>query len=236
MRPLLVRALMVLGGAFAITAVGWLLCAGSASADTLPPVPVIPSVVAAVAPQLSTTDIDAPGIKAPEIRDLKPPALPLDGVTKQVHVTMSGVGAKVDKVEKAAPVVTLPPATDLPVHHTPAVVPPVVHQLSPAQPEAQRQHIAAPSVRMARTVWTPRAQQHPTAPLGAGHHTPLLPPLQPAGSSDSNAHGAGSVAGGAGSAHLPVTHVLGCGLNLACAPSTPRIAVAPGQQPGTSPD
>ena len=35
---------------------------------------------------------------------------------------------------------------------------------------------------------------------------------------------------------VPFTHVLGSGLNLACAPSMPRLAVAPGQQPGTSPD
>jgi hypothetical protein len=72
---------------------------------------------------------------------------------------------------------------------------------------------------------------------GVGHHTPQLPPLQPAGSSsDSSAHGLGGLASGPGSTLVPFTHVLGDGLNLAGPPSTPRPGVAPGQQPGTSPD
>lgn len=240
-RLLLARALVVLGGAFAVTAVGWLLCAGSASADTLPPVPVIPSVVSAIAPQLSTPDIKPPALRAA-------PALPLDGVTKQVHVAVSGVGDKVDKVHKVAPAVT--PVTD-PVLHQDRPVAPAKRVVVPTQ-----HHVSTPAatveaapatpvtlvpdvlVQHRHVIVTPMQAQRPVplAPPGAGHHTPLLPPLQPAGSSDSSAHGAGSVAGGAGGAHLPFTHVLGGGLNLAGAPSTSRIAVAPGQQPGTSPD
>lgn len=237
-RLLLARALVVLGGVFAITAVGWLLSAGSANADTLPPVPVIPSVVSAIAPQLSTPDIKPPALPAA-------PALPLDGVTKQVHVAVAGVGDKVDKVEKVAPAVA--PVTDPVLHQEhpvtlakPAVVPTHRHVSTPSATASVKADTLVTDVLVQHrhvTVATPVRARHPVppAPLN-GHHAPPLPPLQPAGSSDSSAHGAGSVAGGAGGAHLPFTHVLGGGLNLACAPSTPRIAVAPGQQPGTSPD
>src|SRR6202000_3379485 len=93
------------------------------------------------------------------------------------------------------------------------------------------QHLAAADVG---PVLLPGA--HHPVPAPQQPRKPLLPPIQPAGSSDSSAHGPTSLAGGPGGTHVPFTHFPGSGLNLARSPSTPRLAVAPGQQPGTSPD
>jgi hypothetical protein len=240
-RRLLARVLVVLGGAFGVTAVGWLLCAGSADADSLPAVPVVPSVVSAIAPQLSTSDITLP-------------ALPLVGITDRVHDAASGVGTKVRgkvrRVEKTTKVVkvrhkVVPVAVPV-AHHDP--IAPVARAARAARAASAarvgkvvrvgKPSTVAPAVLVqhrhaaVRPPGVPRSTPAPT-PQDTGRQAPLLPP---AGPSDSSAHGAGNVAGGSGGAHLPLTHVLGHGPHLAGIPSTPRLAVAPGQQPGTSPD
>lgn len=244
-RRLLVRVLLVLGGAFAVTVIGWLLCAGSANADELPAVPSVPSVLAGVdnvVAQVSTPDIPAAKLPSGPLSD---PGLGkgLGKVAQQVHLAVTGVG------DKVAP--SIPPATDLvpsvvPVPKAPQPAEPATQPLAPlattgappaplsASPATTRlvqyRHIAAQSVQR------PTPQRPAPVPSGVGPHLPLLPPLQPASSSDSSAHGAGGVAGGPGGAQTAFPHVLGNGLNLAGPPSMPRLAVAPGQQPGTSPD
>jgi hypothetical protein len=223
-RRLLLRALLVLGGAFAATLLGWLLGAGSASADVLPQVPSIPQVLGAVVPQLSTPDLAASAL---------PPVLPcscLDTVTKQVHVAVSGVGGKIT------------PATDL-VHHVPDSV------ASPQVAAIQAPVVVTPRpvVLVARSV--PVGRHHVVVPLGAhrpvpvpehdrprpAHHAPTLPPLAPAGSSDSGVHGTASVPTGAG-ADGSMPHVADGGRCVAGTSDISRLAAAPGRQPGTSPD
>lgn len=74
-------------------------------------------------------------------------------------------------------------------------------------------------------------------PIDSGRrHMPALPPVQPLGSSDSCAHGAGGPTGGTGGSQVSFVHALGAALSACGAPSTPRLAVVPGKQPGTSPD
>lgn len=244
-RRLLVRALLVVGGAFAVTLIAW--CIGSASANaavlpSVPPVPSIPQVVAAATPQLSTPDIPAtPALPTPTLR-----CSCLDGVTKQVHATVDGVGDKVKTTDRVPPAVT--PVTDLLVHHVDpeqpstapelsaarsiarAVLPVVVSAVPQVFPVPHRHVISGPR---ALHQGTPTPRDLPRAPL---HHTPALPPGQPAGSSDSTAHGTGGVAGGAGNAHLPGAQTIGTGPHLAGPAGTPPLAAAPGAQPGTSPD
>lgn len=234
-RRLLVRVLLVLGGAFAVTAIGWLLCAGTANAGELPAVPSVPSVVAGVGAavaQVSTQDVAAPELPSTPLPDTG-----LANVTQQVHLPATAVGDRL----------------------VPAVAP-VVEPLVPVQPKAHRwatvvaQPMSQPAAATVpvRSVTTEPVQykhvpghatqqstSHRTAatpPLRTRPHAPSLPPLQPAGSSDANAHGGGSVAGGPGGPQAPFQHVLGNGLDLAGTPSAPRLAVVPGQQPGTSPD
>jgi hypothetical protein len=234
---LLVRVLLVLGGAFAVTVLGWLLCAGSANAAELPTVPSVPSVLAGVdstVAQVSTPDIRAPKLASSPLPDNTLPDPGLGKVTQQVHLTTIGVG---DRVTPAVPRASDLVAAVVPAGHaqpakpvTRAVTRPVAVTPAPPTVSVPHRHVVQQQVR--RTV----PQRSAPAPSGVGPHLPALPPLQPAGSSDSNAHGAGGVAGGSGGAQSSVTHVIGGGLNLAGTPSTPRIAVAPGQQPGTSPD
>lgn len=224
-RRLLVRVLLVLGGAFAVTVIGWLLCAGSASADVLPSVPSVPSVLQDLG---TAAHVSTPDIRAAELPANPLPDPGLGKVTQQVRLAVPEVPAK------ATPVVDVvaPPAS-APVVARPKAV--VVHQVVPQQAApapVQHRHTVAPSGRVDR----PAPQPVAPAPTGATPHRPVLPPLQPAGSSDSSAHGAGGFAGGSGGAQAPIAHVLGAGLNLAGAPSTPRLAVVPGAQPGTSPD
>lgn len=224
-RRLLPRALVVLGGAFAVTTCCWLLGAGSANADVLPQVPSIPQVLGAITPQLSTKDIPA----APSL-----PCSCLDSVTKQVHVAVSGVD------DKAAPAIA--PATALARHAVPRAP-----RLTPgsalvlAKP-AKAPQIAVPLVRHHRGFMAPPAARHPVPgtrqhdrPRPARHSNPL-PPLQPAGSSDSSAHGPGGVASGSGGAHIVVPHLADASRYVAGASGTPRLVAAGGQQPGTSPD
>jgi hypothetical protein len=161
----------------------------------------------------------------------------LGKVTQQVHLAVSGVG---DKVTPAVPPAADLVATVAPVVHAQpvgAVAEPVAPQATavPVPPRVTvvpvpHKHIAGLPIQL------PAPVRSTPASSGATPHTPVLPPLQPAGSSDSNAHGAGGVAGGSTGAQSSFTHVIGSGLNLAGTPSTPRVAVAPGQQPGTSPD
>jgi hypothetical protein len=250
-RRLLARTLVVLGGVCAATVIGWLLSAGSAHAATLPGVPQVPSALSTVADKVSTSDLASsvrPVLSTlPTKLPAKLPSTPsLDGVTKQVHAAVGGVH------DRVTPAVThaVSPATTL-VHTT---------GLAPLVPATTAEHAAspvtsaAPPVRSATPVHVPAAPvrhwhatgtapvqlpgAHRTVPAPAPVPAPRghVPPLPPAGSSDSGAHNTGGVAGGASSASVPFQHVLGTGLRLAGRPSTPRPAVAPGQQPGTSPD
>lgn len=254
-RRLLVRVLLVLGGAFAVTVLGWLLCAGSANADELPTVPSVPSVVGGVddaVTQVSTPDLKPAALPSNPLRGdaLSGAALPDSGladtgladadlgkVTRQVHLAVSGVGDKVTPAVR--PAADLVAAVTPVVHAQPveAVAEPVTPQAAavPVPPRVTvvsvpHKHTAGPPIQL------PAPVRSTPASSGAMPHTPMLPPLQPAGSSDSNAHGTGGVAGGSPGAQSSFTHVIGSGLNLAGTPGTPRVAVAPGQQPGTSPD
>jgi hypothetical protein len=235
-RRLLFRALLVLGGAFAVTMLGWLLGAASASADVLPQVPPIPQVLGAVAPQLSTPDLSA-------ARAL-PPALPcsyLDTVAKQVHVTVSDVGAKVTPtvapatmlahhVVPEAPAMVTAPLLVAPSAAAPVVVTPPLVVLAPRSLPVGHRHgpVVLPGTH--RPVPVPvHDQPHPV------HHSPAMPAVPPAGSSDAGAHGPGTVAAGAG-ADVSISHVASGGRYVSGVPDTSRLAAALGKQPGTSPD
>lgn len=225
-RRLLVRVLLVLGGVCVATVLGWLLSAGSASAAPLPGVPQVPSAVSAAVDHVSTSDLVA------AVRPVLPTAS-LDGVTKQVHVAVSGVR---DRVPPAVPVtVDEHPATPAPTMTGRAAshVTPAAHPVRPVRPV--HRHVAPGRHRHATgTAPVQRPGAHHTVPAPA--HRGDVPPLPPVSSSDSGAHSGGGVAGGAGGAPVPFQHLLGAGPHLAGTPSTPRPAVAPGQQPGTSPD
>lgn len=236
-RRLLVRALVVLGGVFAVTAIGWLLSSTSAHADELPTIPVVPSVLSTAAEH--ATD-QLPTVDAPNAADLNAAlqpalhaALPvrpsLDRVTQVTHVTQ--------QVRTAVTSVSAPVPPLAPVAHHAAATP--TRPAAPTAPAARHRAVPAPSMaRHPRSAPIELPGAHPTAPAPAHQqpHKPLLPPVQPASSSDSSAHGATGFAGGPSGTSVPFTHVLGTGLLLAGPPSAPRIAVAPGQQPGTSPD
>lgn len=223
-RRLLVRVLLVLGGVCVATVLGWLLSAGSASAAPLPGVPRVPSAVSAAVDHVSTSDLVA--IVRPVL-----PTASLDGVTKQVHVAVGGVG---DRVPPTVPVTVPEPPAPTTTGHAASHVTPAAHPVRPVHPVHRH---AAPPAHHRHTTGTAPVQRpgaHHTVPTPA--HRGHVPPLPPVSSSDSGAHGGGGVAGGAGGAPVPFQHVLGTGRHLAGTPSTPRPAVAPGQQPGTSPD
>jgi hypothetical protein len=258
-RQLLLRAVLVLGGAFAVTVIGWLFCAGSANADVLPSAPSVPSVLSSV-----TSDVTAVAPK--KLGTLAVPDLAAVG--KQAHHVVNDLSDRV--VPSVAPATDLVPHTDLlplaervvpavahldtkptttttakpttmstPVHQ--ATAHPLAHKatrVSPAPswsrqpfvPVVQHRHVAQGSAPM------PRPADSTPSPAGVGHHSPALPPLQPAGSSDSSGHGGTSTTGSTGGAQIPCTNLVADGLTMADTSSTPRITAGPGRQPGTSPD
>jgi hypothetical protein len=246
-RRLLLHVVLVLGGAFAVTVIGWLLCAGPANADVLPPVPNVPSV-------LSSVSSDATAVIPKKIDGLS--TSDLSAVGRRATVAVKDVG------ERVAPAVT--PAADLVTHTNLAplaaqVVRAVTHHVAKqpaitkvtAHPSAHTVHRMRPALsrphqplvavvqhrHLSQSVApSPRPASSTPSPVRVGHHAPVLPPLQPAGSSDSSGHGGGSVTGGPGGAQIRFTHVIGEGLATADTSSSPRIAAGPGRQPGTSPD
>lgn len=233
-RRLLLRVLLVLGGAFGMSVVCWLLCAGSANAGELPTVPSVPSVVAGVGDTVaavSTQDVPAPQLPSTPLPDTG-----LAKVTQQVHLPTAAVDDKV--VPVVAPVVAPLVSSDTKAQRP---VTPVVRSLSqPVAAPAPVRSVTMEPVQHKHVTGlvAQRSTDHGTAttPLRARPHGPALPPLQPAGSSDANVHGGGSVTGGPSGTQAPFQHVLGTGVDVAGTPATPRLAVVPGQQPGTSPD
>ncbi len=256
-RRLLLRAVLVLGGVFAVTVIGWLCCASSANADVLPSAPAVPSVLSSVAadPTAASVTSDVAAVTPKQVEQLAVSSL--SAVGKQAHGTVTEVSQRV------APSVI--PAADL-VKHTDLV--PLATRVVPTGTRPATKDAAAtqagprPSAHPVRRVspalsqpWRPffvvvqhhrhvsqsatprpRSAGATPSPVGVDHHSPAMPPLQPAGSSDSSAHSGGGVAGGPGGAQVRCTHFLGDGLTMADTSSTPRIAAGPGRQPGTSPD
>jgi hypothetical protein len=255
-RRSLLRAVLVLGGAFAVTVIGWLFCAGSANADVLPSVPGVPSALSSVSSDVSTVSAVVPR----KLGSLSTPDI--STVSGQVRHAVRSVGTRV--APSVVPAADLVPHTDLvplAVHVVQVGTQPATKPAATRVPAEQAAaHRSAHTVRRAASAPSPARQpfvtqhQHVDRLLSAGatslpgpagstpspvdvdHHSPALPPLQPAGSSDASAHGAGGVAGGSGGAHVPSTHVLGTGLTMAGTSSTPRLAAGPGRAPGTSPD
>jgi hypothetical protein len=238
-RRLLVRALAVVGGVVAVTAIGWLLADPAAHADELPSTPSVPSVLSAVtAPIQHPATLPTADIKAIKTPDLKPvvqrllPKPPLETVTKHVHATGVPLLAKPAPQEAD----TEPPV----VRHaiTVAIRPDVTEQAvrkttpktGPKPTPETAAHLAAP-IPAPPAPGTALARHVTSTPTGHGNG-PMLPPAQP----DSGVHGGGGLVGGPGSAYSLATPVFGAGLALAGPESTPRLAVAPGTQPGTSPD
>jgi hypothetical protein len=227
---LLVRVLLVVGGAMVVTGIGWLLGTASASADVLPAVPAVPSpaVVSSVTDTIGTPVLPA-SLPTPALRNTP---TDLGQVTRQVHLAVSDVGDRVTPVTtpalKLVPLtLTVPAPKDHPATGTaPAVSHAPATQFRPETVVAHR-HVPVTGSRPAGTGSTPAAAQH---------HMPVLPPLQPTGSSDAATHSAGGSAGGAGGAQSPFVTVAGGAPSPVGRPATPRLPVAPGQQPGTSPD
>jgi hypothetical protein len=343
-RRLLARTLLVLGGAVTATVVGWLLCSGSASADVLPGVPVVPvqpttiagvavpSVTGVVDPQQGTsgrgtgqtasaarpvakstakpvakssgkravraTHTDrtkhfgdavvssVTGLVTDELPTAQLPTAPLPtvqlpstglsdahlpdtpaalgSVVRQVHNVVVGFGDRVTPaVAPATALVPLhlgglgitPVADDSPgtVAHplgraaTPQSAPRAVRLSMPATgPGDGETHQHLPMIVAHQTTGaTDSTRAADSAPASgdshntgdnAGRHLPALPPAQPLGSSDSGAHSPAGPTGGTGGAQVLLTHSLDAALTACGASSSPRLAVVPGKQPGTSPD
>jgi hypothetical protein len=220
-RRSLTRALLVLGGALIATVLGWLLSSATASAAELPSVPVVPSdVVSSV----------VPAVAVPAILPATPklPATPpdLSQVAQQVHLAVAGDDHVVPSVLPVA--VPVPSAPVSPVRAT-TVVTNSVQQIAVRQfvrPLSQYRHVAGGAQRSGQRT----AKSVPVAPAHP------LPPAQPVGSSDTSAHGSGGPTGGAGGAQLPFVQLPGAAPNSVGSPTSPRLSVAPGHQPGTSPD
>jgi hypothetical protein len=254
-RRLLLRAVLVLGGAFAVTVLGWLFCAGSANAAVLPSVPGVPSLLSSV-----TSDVTAVAPK--KLDTLSVPDLAAVG--RQAHRAVTDVSERV--APSVAPAADLVPHTDL-LPLTERVVPAVTDLTTKptsnptttdraidnavARPSTQQATRVSPAPAPTRqpvgavgrhrhvsqgAAPTPRPAGSTSSPSGVGHHSPALPPLQPAGSSDSSMHGGTGTAGGTGGAQIPCTHFVADGLTMADTSNTPRIAAGPGRAPGTSPD
>jgi hypothetical protein len=239
---LLVRVLLVLGGALVVTGIGWLVSSASASADVLPGVPVTPTaVVSSVTDAISARTLPTPALPTPALPTpaLRTPSLPsapadLGQVTQQVHLAVSGVR------DRVAPVTT--PAADLvPLAET--ATGPTGGSVTVTAPVAVPT-VLAPVVRSITVVAHRHAVIGSVEPRPSGstptsvpaRHLPALPPVQPGSSSDATAHGSGGFAGGAGGTQNPFVTVLGAASHTIGLPITPRLPVGPGQQPGTSPD
>lgn len=235
-RRLLLRVLLVLGGALVVTGIGWLVGTASASAEVLPTVPVPPlSAVTDVVP--------APALPAAVPATLPTPALSgssLGQVEQQVHQAVSGVGDRVTPATAPALPITVPltitsaePVNTPPVTETAGATP--VPAAAGARPQTVVSH--RHPVGTAAHV---RPRTTDTAHVGAPqHHMPALPPAGSSGSSessDANVHTTGGSAGGAGGAQYPFVTLVGAAPHAVGRPTTPRLPVAPGQQPGTSPD
>ena len=225
-RRLLVRVLLVVGGALVVTGIGWLVSSASASADVLP---VTPSAVVS-----SVTDaITAPTLPTPTLPTPALPSAPADlgQVAQQVHLAVAGASAPV--TAPAADLVSLVDTVSGPVDHplavtTPVAVPTAIVPAVRSVTVVAHRHLVASDTR-------PRAGGSTPASVPA-RHLPVLPPLQPAGSSDANAHGSGGPAGGTGGTQSPFVTLFGAAPHAVGLPITPRLPVAPGHQPGTSPD
>lgn len=235
-RRLLVRTGLVLGGVFAVTAIAWVLSGAAAHADELPSVPPVSSLLAHAGQQLSTPDIKPVAGLTKTLDKALPDKATLDKTTGLDH-TLDKTGlAKALPPAPAIDTVTKQVVPDQP--RATRVPAPVVHHrtgVEHSSVQVTRSVAILPTHELSRTVLPAPMPVRPAAPVGH-HHGPVLPPVQPVGSSDSTMHGTGGLAGGPGGASLPGTPVLGGGLHSAGTPSTPRLAVAPGLQPGTSPD
>jgi hypothetical protein len=247
-RRLLLRAVLVLGGAFAVTFAGWLLCGASAHADVLPSAPSVPSLPSV----LSWASSDMTAVPQTKLDGLSTPDVAATG--RHARIAVTGVGELVaTSVTPAADVLSrgdlVPLAAKVgiagrqqpgrqgavtkgaasPSAHTAAQVSPALAR--PRQSFAtavQRRHLSE-DVALAHRAGSRQA------PADGGHHSPALPPLQPAGSPDSGVHGGVGVASGSGM-QVPFTHLLGKSFIMAGVSSTPRLTAGPGRQPGTSPD
>ncbi|HEY3607640.1 MAG TPA: hypothetical protein VGL06_09085 [Pseudonocardiaceae bacterium] len=233
-RRSLTRALLVLGGVAVATVLGWLLGSASASAAELPSVPVVPSaVVSSVVPTVTLPAILPAAPALPATPKLPTPSLPsappdLGQVAQQVHLAVAGD----DRVVPAVlPVAVLVPSAPVSPVSAPAIATAgpagqgIVRQF--VLPLRQHRQVASGGGQRSgghRATSAPRVPAHP------------LPPLQPASPSDAGAHGSGGPAGGTGSAYLPFVNILGAAPNAVGTSNSPRLPVAPGHQPGTSPD
>jgi hypothetical protein len=225
-RRSLTRALLVLGGALIATVVGWLLSSATANAAELPSVPVVPAVVSSVVPAV-TVPVILPA--TPPLPTPKLPATPpdLSQVAQQVHLAVAGDDRIVPSVLPVA--VLVPSAPVSPVRAAAVAATGPVQQIAVRQfvrPLSQHRHAAGGA--------QPSGSRTATSVPGTPAHP--LPPAQPVGSSDTSAHGSGGPAGGAGGAQLPFVHLPGAATKAVGTSNTPRLPVAPGHQPGTSPD
>ena len=232
-RRLLVRVLLVLGGALAVTGVGWLIGTATASAEVLPTVPMPP--LSAV-----TDVVHTPSVPTPALPTTLPAPASLGQVEQQVHQAVSGVGDRVTPATVPALPVTVPLGIIVtePASHTPTVTdiagatPVTTAALAGVRPQTVLSHRHSVS-----TVAHVRPRTTDTAPVGAPQrHAPALPPAGSSESSDANVHTMGGSAGGAGGAQLPFVTLVGAAPHPVGRPTTPRLPVAPGRQPGTSPD
>ena len=244
-RRLLLRAVLVLGGAFAVTLAGWLLSATSAHADVLPSVPNVPSV-------LSSASSDVTAVPRTELDGL---SADITAIDRHAHNTVTGAGKGISP--SVVPAADVLPRGDL-VPLTAKVDPaerqqpkrqgavtkmaayPSAHLTARVSPTPSRSQQSFTTVAQRRHMSDDAALGYPTgstpSPVDAGHHSPALPPLQPASSSDSSVHSGGSVAGGSGGMQFTFAHPLGTGFVMAGPSNTPRLSAGPGCQPGTSPD
>ena len=235
-RRLLVRVLLVLGGALVVTGIGWLVGTASASAEVLPTVPVPP--LSAVTDVVPTPSVNTPALPATVPTTLS--GTSLGQVAQQVHQAVSGVGDRVTPATVPALPITVPLAITVtePASHTPTITDAAVATpVTEPAPAGVRPQIVSSHRHSVGTVAHVRPRDTDIAPVGAPRHrVPALPPTGSSDSSDANAHTMGGSAGGAGGAQFPFVTLGGAAPHPVGRPTTPRLPVAPGRQPGTSPD
>jgi hypothetical protein len=230
-RRSLTRALLVLGGAAIATVLGWLLSSASASAAELPNLPVVPStLVSSVVPAILPATPVLPATPALPTPKLPTPPPDLGQVAQQVHLAVAGDDRAVPSVLPVAVLVPSVPVSPVSGPAGTVAVTNPVQQLAISQfirPLTQHRQAADGQQRSGSRTATsvPGAPVHP------------LPPAQPASSSDAGAHGSGGPTGGSGGALQPFVNLVRAAPNAVGTPSALAARpVAPGHQPGTSPD
>lgn len=248
---LLSRVLFVLGGAVAVTAVGWLLSSATASADTLPvtPPPAVGASVLGSASDALTAVGVPPGSGDMPAVPTAPSALPLPGADGVRNVA-GAIGHAVRQLGDHVPVdrtVVVAPLTGLP--STPATKSTPTGQSGPAGGQTSARTLPvraalttapAPSgpvvaqrsvVRPPAGLAFPTRPKPPVRPSSPTPWTPVSVPAAPSGGTGATGPGGLGLVDQSGTLPVPDLDV------VRVVPVTAPLGQVPsGRQPGITPD